>query len=357
MATVELATLELREYPRSEAGEEDAEYDDPEWCEQDWMERKHREIFVGGRKVGILKVMIFDREVMRDMYEDGFHGLMDEPSQEVCDFAITLFDDDGYFREKISGPQTGGEHGTGVFGSELNIGPLFYLEEIAVEKIERSKGIGAAAIHAFLKEHAAASILYAWPAVLQEGQQTEQFDAKLANIHKFFQKVGFRRIGRTEYLAYSVDPKHPSRKLATDEDAHGRAPGPSSEEAAAAFPLHIAVGSLNGDALLAIIASAPLAQVKSIEPSGWTPLHIAAAAAKGDATRALVHRSNAELLATDEVGRTPAALMEHSIQGKKEFMRAMGMDISDYPHMVAEQERDAELLAWLKTATLQAHNV
>lgn len=170
-------------------------------------------------------------------------------------------------------------------------------------------------------------------------------------------QVGFRRIGRTDYLAYSVDPNHPSRKLSTAEDAPGRAPAPSREEAAAASPLHIAVGSMDSDALLATIALAPLAQVQSIEPSGLTPLHIAAAAARGDAVRALVHRSNAELLATDEVGRTPAALLEHSIRGKKEFIRAMGMDIGDYPHLVAEHERDAELLAWLKIATLQAQNV
>lgn len=170
-------------------------------------------------------------------------------------------------------------------------------------------------------------------------------------------QVGFRRIGRTDYLAYSVDPKHPSRKLSTANDAPGRAPEPSREEAAAAFPLHIAVSGLDGDALLAKIALAPLAQVQSIEPSGLTPLHIAAATAKGDAVRALVNRSNAELLTTDEVGHTPAALLEHSIQGKTDFMRAMGMNVGDYPHTVAEQERDAELLAWLKTTTLQAQNI
>lgn len=145
--------------------------------------------------------------------------------------------------------------------------------------------------------------------------------------------------------------------MSASDNVPRRAPEPSREEAVAAFPLHIAVGSLDSDALLAKIALAPLAQVQSIEPSGLTPLHIAAAATKGDAVRALVNRSNAELLVTDGVGRTPAALLEHSIQGKKDFMRAMGMNIGDNPHIVAEQERDAELLAWLKTTALQARHV
>ncbi|RPD65375.1 hypothetical protein L226DRAFT_480019 [Lentinus tigrinus ALCF2SS1-7] len=168
-------------------------------------------------RVGSLQALQINRKRCRGE----FIIVMDEESQELCDFALALFDENGCFRPELV------EHeyhkGTGVWGRELDNGMLLYVLSVRVNnERHRRNGIGTFLLQQLSESQyaPAGSYLIAWPS--PEFQYKAQSEERWQN-HKhiavdFFQKNHFRRVGRTQFLACSVDPSHASRSLAVGED-------------------------------------------------------------------------------------------------------------------------------------------
>ena len=81
-------------------------------------------------RVGLLTALHIDREQCRG----DFFGIMDEESQELSDFALTLFDRFGRLKSELV--ENDYLKGSGVWGRELDRGPILYVEDIQVpEKV------------------------------------------------------------------------------------------------------------------------------------------------------------------------------------------------------------------------------
>lgn len=130
---------------------------------------------------------------------------------------------------------------------------IAYLDEIFIEEPFRGRGIGAWAIQSLLKKYEKkVNMLVARVALLTrcepmlgfftpEPTKREQaeFNARRDKVADFFAKVsvfalapfiynlidlsfhlkiGFRRLGHTEFLGYHRNPNHPSRSLSAEDD-------------------------------------------------------------------------------------------------------------------------------------------
>ncbi|KAF8990808.1 hypothetical protein BDZ89DRAFT_1054754, partial [Hymenopellis radicata] len=144
--------------------------------------------------------------IYRRMLWGKFLVLMDEESQELHEFSITLFDKNGLLRPHF---KTGYRSGTGCWGDELNEDVLAYIEEITVKEEYCRQGIGSQLVQGLResKYNPRISNIVCWPSTKDGGASKA-----------FFIKNGFRRIGRTQFFGYSMDPKHPSHRILPSDD-------------------------------------------------------------------------------------------------------------------------------------------
>ncbi|KAI5896953.1 uncharacterized protein SCHCODRAFT_02597800 [Schizophyllum commune H4-8] len=143
-----------------------------------------------------------------------FLEYLDAKSAELSDFGEKVLDENLNVYWKLIDHEY--HKGTGCWGAELNDGDIVYLHSVEVGVEARSRA-----------------------------------ECRVLNppIINFFRKLGFRRIGRTTYFAYSPDADHPSRSLAAFEDLNidpykyaQRTTGAIQDQEAAAlkqaYPLH-----------------------------------------------------------------------------------------------------------------------
>ncbi|KAK3245589.1 hypothetical protein CYMTET_44850 [Cymbomonas tetramitiformis] len=94
---------------------------DPE-CK--WIANVEADVTASGNSVGALRGSVFNRWSIKG---ENFHGLMDEPSQEICDMALALFTKNGQLKAQHRG----------TFGKEIDCTKpkhhLLYLAEIELE--------------------------------------------------------------------------------------------------------------------------------------------------------------------------------------------------------------------------------
>lgn len=138
------------------------------------------------------------------MMPGDFLAMMDEPSDELMQFAFALFDDNGRLKPDV---QT---QGTGVWGRELSGDrtgrKIFYIEEMKVARPHRNSGVGT-----WMLEHVweldgleNAKFMFCWPTVLPEDRPSRnlikatgssspeaeaEFDRMREEITRFFHKV------------------------------------------------------------------------------------------------------------------------------------------------------------------------
>ncbi|KAH9896748.1 hypothetical protein C8Q73DRAFT_686866 [Cubamyces lactineus] len=317
-------------------------------------------------RVGLLTALHIDRDRCRG----DFFGIMDGESQELSDFALTLFDRLGHLKSEFV------EHdylkGSGVWGRELDRGPILYVEDIQVPDKFRRNGVASFLLRNLAQSKLASTgtFLFAWPTPTIRPDNENEWKRQRNAAVDLFHKNDYRRVGRTSFLCYAPDPAHPSRALsiADDVDSHvnafqgGAGPGPApvqqgaglrilpdgsfawGEHAAqdvnaandAPYPLHfmmeaatlcIPVRDLPG-AIRDAYGQNPAA-VRQKDDRGFTPLHAAAYAGNAEAVRALLALPAAsgvaeDLRARDNVaGRTPLELCEQKMRDIKESMQTL----------------------------------
>ncbi|KAL1728576.1 hypothetical protein EV714DRAFT_214842 [Schizophyllum commune] len=115
-----------------------------------------------------------------------FHEFLDAKSDELAEFGRKILDNDMNVYRKIVDDEY--HKGSGRWGDELNEGRIVY-----------------------------STIVYSWPSHMwaHSREDSRRMDPPIID---FFRKLGFRRVGRTTFFAYSPSESHPSRSLPALED-------------------------------------------------------------------------------------------------------------------------------------------
>ena len=117
----------------------------------------------------------------------------------------------------------------GPWGIELNKDAILVLGLVLVYKDFRKRGFGSMLIEELVRKVQArrGGVKYVLvkpgpvPAEVEprDGDQRGDADKRaLANATAFYRSRGFRRVGRSEWLAWSVEEDHPSRKVSIEDD-------------------------------------------------------------------------------------------------------------------------------------------
>lgn len=246
--------------------------------------------------------------VKKDACRGGdFHEVMDMHSDETQRFASTVFDGSGRLRNEFV-REGSARRGTGVWGHELDTGSIVFIELVSVQDSHRGQGYGKWIIEQTLSqpEVQTCNFAYTWPCAIGV-KSKEEHTAITARAEHIFSEAGFRRIGRTEFVAYAVkNAGHPSRTLAAENDAsllketddsinhlltteemNNLTPEQQQSRKvdilAARYPLHHAIVNETDENLMAIFSrllTEDRGAIRSQDFLGATPLHIAAMKSK-----------------------------------------------------------------------------
>jgi GNAT superfamily N-acetyltransferase len=139
-------------------------------------------------------------------------------------FVADIFEGVSVKREWMPGLDTSG---TEVWGEELNCGDVFVFNSCEVDAKHQRKSIGKNLVDAVLKvvKDSGIRYIFAAPEGFRMGSDPmcEMVDKKVGgpDMEKalaFWRAVGFRRVGRSEWLGFAVDPEHPSHGLPAEDD-------------------------------------------------------------------------------------------------------------------------------------------
>lgn len=203
---------------------------------------------------GVVVATALARYISREGIRSEFWEKMEEPSEETCDVAFHVFDRYGTVRAKYKDHPV--QRGTGVWGNELDHGPLFLIERLHVtEPNLRRKGLGQKTVSLLLNKarlfclnnkpdgkyadrsygsHKAFELAWTLHALVSPGVLTADIEPQLVGksaeerlairtrirssaIH-FWRSCGFRRIGASRCFAFSFDLQHQSRAIAAASD-------------------------------------------------------------------------------------------------------------------------------------------
>ena len=160
-------------------------------------------------------------------------------------------------------------------------------------------------------------------------------------LHPFPPQNGFRRIGRTPFLAYSPDPSHPSRRLeiALDpetasidfDSTNVNALDLSADEVRAQYPVHYEIATNKTPFVVQVIRVAHQVDAGSVhkrDVNGFLPVHIAAASENVHVLRALLELDPSGIAedlkdAKNKDGVTPLEGLESSMRSTREFMETL----------------------------------
>jgi hypothetical protein len=215
-----------------------------------WMKNFVAECTCDGVTVATALARYIDRGSIRSRFWEE----MEEPSEETCSVAFHVFDRYGTVQTKYKDHPV--QRGTGVWGKELDDGPLFLIEKVYVTALKlRRKGLGRRMVSLLLEKARQYSLddkshnedadsfvgsdepcEQAWTlhALVSPGILTADVESQLrgksaeerlnmrAQVQsaaiEFWRSCGFRRIGASRCFAYSFDPQHQSRALAVASD-------------------------------------------------------------------------------------------------------------------------------------------
>eukprot|EP01113_Clastostelium_recurvatum_P008602 TRINITY_DN14085_c0_g1_i1.p1 TRINITY_DN14085_c0_g1~~TRINITY_DN14085_c0_g1_i1.p1 ORF type:complete len:615 (+),score=101.38 TRINITY_DN14085_c0_g1_i1:68-1846(+) len=286
--------------------------------------------------------------IHKDRMKRDFYEIMDMHSDETSRLATSIFTDRGLIRPKlISNPA---ERGSGVWGEEINNGSILLVEEIRVLEQYRRRGLGRWLLRKiFTIPEIANSCLfaYAWPTVLNQDNDCpdSEREARCSLIVRFFHLAGFRRVGRTSFVAYAIhDPNHPSRNLPMEQDPprlDAAPPALSDDQLRAQYPLHHAMATFTDEEAVQLIHASPASSLHTRDWAGHTLLHIAAVTGKVQAVRELLAVGGPQdLTATTTQGLTPLEQLRAELADTRQFFDAM----VDIPWTGYEKEKCIILL-------------
>ncbi|KAF9027051.1 hypothetical protein BDZ89DRAFT_1113615 [Hymenopellis radicata] len=261
--------------------------------------------------------------IYRRMLGGDFLAMMDEESQELHEFSVTLFDKNGLLRPRF---KAGYRSGTGCWGDELNEDALAYIEDITVKDEYRRRGIGSQLLQGLLESKYKPQIsnVICWPST-KDG----------AAPKAFFIKNGFRRIGRTQFFGYSMDAEHPAHQILASDDVQqsvreaGQNPNEISDnikrERQRKFPIHCAIVSNMSDSIAQVIRRSHKAELYAPDDAGFLPMHIAVQARNMIAFKTLLTLGHVEDLQNhhNADGATPLELLRDNMVNGREFMETL----------------------------------
>ncbi|KIJ65695.1 hypothetical protein HYDPIDRAFT_39613 [Hydnomerulius pinastri MD-312] len=262
--------------------------------------------------------------IIRFRAGDTLFEVLDAESDELMRLGTVVLDKFGLVRPWLIDNEF--HKGTGCWGTEMNAnkGPMVYITEMNVIPEHRDKGVGSEMLKQLinsehLMEH---GFVVCWPAPDLNRHlpvSEAQFQTEQDRVNHFFRLNGFRRIGRTQFFAYSPDPSHPSHSLSIESDLDPE-PNPWGGQPPAAFDpfnppapevlpaLHAAIANNKTPFITQRIQAAFAADPMSLSEQdrhGLRPVYIAAAAENLPAVRALLSlgvqedlskRDNADLM-------------------------------------------------------------
>lgn len=220
---------------------------------QTWLSTVHIRCTLDGNEIGYG----LGRYIRRERIKATFWRDMEEPSQDMADLAFEVFDKYGFLKKNFQDHCI--KKGTGVWGSELNFGPLFLIESIEIDKAWRQKGLGREMVSALIekakkqdspktltaKDRAFQEIMYgkrdlgkysrlhilAIPGWLRKDVESEtegKSTHEKREVHfraadsasAFYRSLGFRRVGTSFCFGLSLDPNHKSHGVAPVDDTN-----------------------------------------------------------------------------------------------------------------------------------------
>ncbi|KAG2418849.1 hypothetical protein HFD88_001951 [Aspergillus terreus] len=194
------------------------------------------------------------RYIHREGMRSEFWEKMEAPSKETFDVASHVFDRYGTVKAKYKDYPV--QKGTGVWGNELDHGPLFLIEKLHVREPNlRRKGLGQKTVTLLLNKarlfcldkkpdgkyadvsygsHKAFELAWTLHALVSPGVLTADIEPQLvgksaeerltiqtriqSGAVAFWRLCGFRRIGASRCFAFSFDLQHQSRAMVAASD-------------------------------------------------------------------------------------------------------------------------------------------
>ncbi|KAG8937114.1 hypothetical protein FRC02_006314 [Tulasnella sp. 418] len=288
--------------------------------------------------VGSIKAYRIDRRACKEEFYDilGCRG-------ETRRFSRACFDKLGFVHSRLLMDEY--HKGSGCWQEEVNRGKIVYISNIFIEEQYRSRGIGSRVLKALVDLDYVndVDIVYCEPVSPDpsdiEDQTLSMDPSSQARRTSFFHKVrvihgrvlnaksssslqnGFRRLGRTSWLAFSCDPSHPSRSLdisdePRDDSQFSHDPVMTGKICQSDFPLNWAI--LNDKErspssigrVVAMIRDAhevSPAAIHAQDPIGATPLHMAGMCGHVQAIRTLLELgASSDLNIRNSYGKTPS---------------------------------------------------
>ncbi|KAK0119471.1 hypothetical protein ONS95_010919 [Cadophora gregata] len=199
--------------------------DDDEF--EEWMHSLIVTINYEGKELG----RAVGRYVKRSYIRDNFWRSMEEPCQELSSVAFELFDRYGRLKEEFASHPV--RKGTGSWGHELDLGNIFILEHVLVDRQWRRKGIGKSLTTTLISKantgERSSTFTIVSPGYLtrevekeSNGMTKEEEQKVHVKAHDastaFYRALGFRRIGASSCFGLAADVSHRAHALAIADD-------------------------------------------------------------------------------------------------------------------------------------------
>ena len=199
---------------------------DPEF--KRWLQTLHITCTHNGKVVGWANGQHINRSWIRPF----FYRDMEEPTQDMSCLAYDVFDRYGCLKKEFK------EHpvrkGTGKWGSELDIGILFLIESIRLDKEWRRNGLGTIMVKAIMGKATRLEGGVDFTLTIPGWLNTRDLDLELKDKSKsaarvirfrhqdtavaFFRSLGFRRIGASGCLGLAKDLAHEAHNISCTDD-------------------------------------------------------------------------------------------------------------------------------------------
>ncbi|KAF9526365.1 hypothetical protein CPB83DRAFT_884948 [Crepidotus variabilis] len=171
-------------------------------------------------KIGNVRLFLVPREVGR---HGDYFDIMDAVNDDLSNYALACANEKGFLHEHIC------THNGTRRWERVDSKQIVYLDEIFVDEALRGHGVGTWAINSLLKSCANVMNMMVTSTALPPhcvnelklpgsaltAAQRAFFENRAGD---FFSKVGFRRLGNTQFLGLHKNPDHPSRNLAASDD-------------------------------------------------------------------------------------------------------------------------------------------
>ncbi|KAI9641250.1 hypothetical protein NHQ30_010050 [Ciborinia camelliae] len=171
-----------------------------------------------GDEIGNLTSQLINRDLVGLDFQKAMDGICHECSYLALSVVGRLFGQSALHESCGSGVL----RGWGVWDAELNQGNFLVIQTTEVSEAYRRRGVGATMVRRLLRtvNNVEVRWVFTWPTrvpsddVATPRHSMEEKDRAVA----FWRKMGFRRIGTSDWFCYAMDPNHPSRYLAAEDD-------------------------------------------------------------------------------------------------------------------------------------------